>query len=150
MPLKFIKNLFGGGEAKKEVLVVSGNADERRSLRLYLEHLKWDVRAAESVEEAERMLAKCVNLEVIFAAVKIGKDSGVQFVRTVRKPKKFRKVAAVLVTTYVTEDDQLKIRQMLDRSALIATPFSSRAIAEAVDLATNSGQGSQRLAAVGD
>ncbi len=143
MPISFLKNLLGSN--KKEVLILSADADDRKSLRMYLEHMSWTVRAAESMTEGTRVFSKLESLDLLCISAKIGKESGIQIVRELRKERKFRQLPVLVINPFVSASDQDKIQNMLLKSAVIAPPFSTKSLSEAIVQATgNNPRGSRR------
>lgn len=132
-----------GEPQARKTLLLHDMEDEAHILTIYLNHMRWEVVSAVSREVATAAL-KHTEFDLLFVGTQIAGTNGLSFVRALREQAAFARLPVVFLAPALCAGDSMRIRRKLDRTSILAPPYSSSSVTCAIRKAMGYGSGSER------
>lgn len=134
MPISVIKKIFSSekGSSANSCMIIAEDKDMVKNLSLYLTHMKYEVRSADSMLSAVKLLVKKNAVKCIFVTAKLNGQNAISQIKELRSERKYAKIPVIFICEKVRENELNVLKENLEKVSAICAPFNTGKIAEAI------------------
>ncbi|MHC4870726.1 MAG: response regulator [Planctomycetota bacterium] len=143
MPFSAIRKIFSKeskSSKKRNVLIISDDKGATSHLSMFLEHMGYEVKTANSMLAATKILDKKIKFTALFVSAKLNSASGMTQVKELRADRRYAKIPVIFLCEKVRDNDNSALKENFPKSALLSTPFTTKNISRSLQVALEVGE----------